>query len=59
MMKLKVLQNVFNEYILIDIYENGNRIFAGTIGNIPTELENCVIVTGDIINNRIDCEVTK
>lgn len=58
-MKLKVLQNVFNEFIPINIYENGNRIFAGTIGTIPTELANCEIVTGDIINNRIDCEVTK
>lgn len=59
MMKLKVLQNVFDEFIPIDIYENGNRIFAGTVGTIPTEFENCEIVTGDIINNRIDCEVTK
>ena len=57
MMKLKVLQNVFNEFIPIDIYENGNRIFAGTIGTIPKELENCEVVGGNIINNRIEAEV--
>lgn len=59
MMRLTEIKKVFNGYIPIDIYENGNRIFTGTICTIPTELENCVIVTGDIINNRIDCEVTK
>lgn len=59
MIRLSEIKEVFNGYIPIDIYENGNRIFAGTVGTIPTELENCVIVTGDIINNRIDCEVTK
>ena len=44
---------------IIDIYENGRRIFAGVVRNIPIELEDYEVVAGDIINNRIDCEVTK
>lgn len=59
MIKLSEIKKVFNGYIPIDIYENGRRIFADVVRNIPRELENYEVISGDIINNRIDCEVTK
>lgn len=59
MMRLTEIKKVFNGYIPIDIYENGRRIFADVVRNIPMELEDYEVVAGDIINNRIDCEVTK
>ena len=59
MIRLSEIKKVFNGYIPIDIYENGRRIFADVVRNIPRELETCEVIDGDIINNRIDCEVTK
>lgn len=56
--KLLTIKNVF-KYVPINIYENGNLIYTGTVENIPTELEDYEVTTGDIIDNRIDCEVAK
>lgn len=58
MITIKDLRNVFNGNIPIDIYERGKLIyFNDTLKYVPTELDDREIISGDIINNRMEVQI--
>ena len=55
MIKIKDMRKVFNGNIPIDIYDGNELIyFNDTLKYVPTELDDREIISGNIVNNRME-----